>query len=104
MHGVRGLFHNDADRTARGIAPVKRTLRPAQHLDPLYVKQSNVVDVLPGDIHVIDVGANWRVKCRDRFVVSLRTQVVHVGGSQARVVSAKQVGHYIDEVERVVNL
>ena len=79
-------------------------MRPAQHLNPLNIKQSNVVDVLPSDVHVVNIGADWWVKCRDRFVVSLRTQVVHVGGSQASIVATKQVGHHVYEIQRIVYL
>ena len=59
---------------------------------------------MSSDVHVVNVGADWWVECGNGFVVSLGTQVIHVGGSQARVVTAKQIGHHIDEIERVVNL
>ena len=55
-------------------------------------------------ISTFDPPVDGWVKCRNRFVVSLRTQVVHVGGSQACIVAAKQVGHHVDEIQRIVNL
>ena len=102
--GLTRLFHDHAERSARRVAPVKRPLRAAQHLDSLHIKQGHIVDVLTGDVDIIDVSANRRIKGRDGFIVTLRPQVVHVGRTQTRIVSTEKVGHYVDKVQRVVNL
>ena len=76
----------------------------AQHLDTLNIKQCNVVHVLPGDVDVVDVGADWWVKSRNGFIVTLSAQVIHIGGAETCVVAAEQVRDDIDEVEGVIDL
>ncbi len=49
---------DDAHRTAFGVAPEQRALRPAQHLDPLDVEQRGVEALLAAEIDAVDIDAD----------------------------------------------
>src|SRR6266481_3677305 len=55
MKGLVGLAGNDIDRTANGVAAVKRTLRSAQDLDPFHIQIIEELRRRSGDINTIDL-------------------------------------------------
>ena len=90
---ARGLLGDDLDGTAVGVATVERALRAAQHLNPLDVREIEIVDRLTSDVDVIDVETHRGVGRSEIFRGADGTHEERRRRRLANVAVTRQVGN-----------
>jgi hypothetical protein len=97
MRLVVQLLRHIFDRAADGVAAIERTLRPAQHLDPL-----DIIDIQHGglravEIDIIEIDAHALLEARNRVLLAHAADKGRKGGVGAARGFQRDVGHFVGQ-------